>query len=232
MTYFIAALIAFVVFSGLLSRFLGTDPKWLSGAMRKGAGYGVIALGVFLLMRGQFELALALGVGGAVLLGWNGVGKLFPGAVGAADPMTHGLIIETMKDPATGRILARFVAGPYAGRDLDSFQVADLARLYTGLDPANARLVAMYLDSRDPGWGEHMQGNANGRPATTGSGTLTEKEAYEVLGLEPGASEEAIRQAHRALMKRLHPDQGGSTYLATRVNLAKDILLARHSRNS
>ncbi len=53
-----------------------------------------------------------------------------------------------------------------------------------------------------------MQGNANGRPATTGSGTLTEKEAYEVLGLEPGASEEAIRQAHRALMKRLHPDQG------------------------
>ncbi len=55
MTYFIAALIAFVVFSGLLSRFLGTDPKWLSGAMRKGAGYGVIALGVFLLMRGQLN---------------------------------------------------------------------------------------------------------------------------------------------------------------------------------
>jgi len=57
---------------------------------------------------------------------------------------------------------------------------------------------------------------------------MTEKEAYEVLGLAPGASAEDIRRAHRTLMKRLHPDQGGTTWLAARVNQAKDILLARH----
>jgi curved DNA-binding protein CbpA len=54
---------------------------------------------------------------------------------------------------------------------------------------------------------------------------MTRKEAYEVLGLRPGASEAEIRDAHRRLMRGAHPDAGGSDWLASRVNQARDILL-------
>lgn len=74
--------------------------------------------------------------------------------------------------------------------------------------------------------GETNQGNGDaGRPQHSAGTGLTKEEAYEVLGLQAGASEEAILQAHRELIKKIHPDQGGSTYLAARVNQARDRLL-------
>jgi hypothetical protein len=66
------------------------------------------------------------------------------------------------------------------------------------------------------------RGRAPARP-----GVMTEEEAYQILGLHPGASLEEVGRAHRALMKKVHPDQGGTTELAARVNAAKDVLAAR-----
>jgi hypothetical protein len=90
-------------------------------------------------------------------------------------------------------------------------------------------LLAAYLDRRYPRWRGHVEQDpaAAGRRTPPPSGKMTEQEAYQILGLQPEASAEDVARAHRALIKKLHPDQGGSTYLAARVNEAKDVLLRR-----
>jgi DnaJ homolog subfamily C member 19 len=62
-------------------------------------------------------------------------------------------------------------------------------------------------------------------PPPRQSASMTRQEAYEVLGLKPGADEDAIHAAHRRLMRTAHPDAGGSDWLASRVNQARDVLL-------
>ena len=87
-------------------------------------------------------------------------------------------------------------------------------------------LFQSHFNGRPPAWGEANQADGNpGSPEHRPGTGMTEDEAYQVLGLEKGATTEAINRSHRELMKKIHPDQGGTTYLATRVNQARDILL-------
>jgi DnaJ family protein C protein 19 len=64
-----------------------------------------------------------------------------------------------------------------------------------------------------------------GRGGPAGGGAMSREEAFSVLGLRPGASPAEIREAHRRLMRAAHPDRGGSDWLATRINQARDVLL-------
>jgi hypothetical protein len=90
--------------------------------------------------------------------------------------------------------------------------------------------LTAYFDGGRSRRREHAQSDPDAgfstRPAT--SGKMTEQEAYQVLGVAPGSSTAEISRAHRLLMKKLHPDQGGTTYLAARINEAKDVLLRSH----
>jgi len=99
---------------------------------------------------------------------------------------------------------------------------------YKGVNGREIALLAAYLDRRDAGWREHAQADAAAGRGGAPRGPMSQEEAYQVLGLQPGAKAEDIVHAHRTLMKRIHPDQGGTNYLAARVNEAKDTLLRQH----
>jgi hypothetical protein len=94
-------------------------------------------------------------------------------------------------------------------------------------DEQSASVLEAYLDRRfGDQWREQVAGERPPPGGAGGTGQMTREEAWEVLGLEPGAKESDIIEAHRRLMQKLHPDRGGSTYLAAMINQAKDLLLS------
>lgn len=221
----------------LAKLFAGADPK-LVARLAKTVG-GVASLGVagLLMVRGRLDMAIFLGGIGAWLLGWSATGPggiRFPwadrtGATPGASSKVESVLLEMALDHDSGAMKGRVKAGAQAGRELDSLSMAELAALMREClvrDPDGARLLEAYLDRRSPGWREDAQRDGDaGQSRAPGPGTMTQQEAYEILGLQPGASEEAVREAHRALMKRIHPDAGGTSGLAARVNQAKDVLV-------
>jgi hypothetical protein len=136
--------------------------------------------------------------------------------------------VEMELDHDTGAMRGRVLAGPHEGKSLDILDTTTLLNLLPDIDPESRALMAAYLDRREPGWREHTEGGAAAGAGAPSSGKMTEEEAYQILGVKPGASADEIGRAHRALMKKLHPDQGGTTYLAAKINEAKDVLLRRH----
>jgi len=211
--------------------FARADPKKIVPVVRTGGGIGALAGAAFLTARGQVGLAVPLGLLGLSLLGW------IPGAASFSrrTQKTTGQVsrvrsafIEMELDHDTGAMRGTILKGKHEGVPLDALDIATLAALAGEIDDESRALLAAYLDRREPGWREDAQADAAAGPGPARGAKMTKEEAYEILGLEPGASAQEIGRAHRALMKKLHPDQGGSTYLAARVNEAKEVLLRRH----
>jgi DnaJ-domain-containing protein 1 len=217
----------------VLNAFSQANPRTVAVLMKAGGGVGALALAGVLGLRGRVDLAVPLGLTGLGLLGWMPWSIPGFGARARKSPgqtsRVRSAFIEMELDHDTGAMRGHILAGPQEGASLDALDVATLTGFLPEIDAESRALLVAYLDRRNPGWREHAQGNAEtGQGGAAPSGKMTEQEAYQILGAEPGASAEEIGRAHRALMKKLHPDQGGSTYLAARVNEAKDILLRRH----
>ena len=213
--------------------FAKADTRKLVRILRPIGGIGALVLAVFLGARGELIVALPLGLFGLGMLGWGPFGAAGLGRRTSKSPQqvsrVRSAFLEMELDHDSGAMQGRILAGPYEGVTLDALDVATLTGLLAGIDEESRALLAAYLDRREAGWRERADGDAAaGQGMPPRSGKMTPQEAYQILGLEPGASAEEIGRAHRALMKKLHPDQGGSTYLAARVNEAKDILLNRH----
>jgi hypothetical protein len=129
-------------------------------------------------------------------------------------------------DHASGEIGGEILKGRYAGKRLSELRPEQLVGLYQDYarqDRESAALLQAYLDRVYGGDWQDFRDADQPRPAS--SGKMSAEEARQVLGLDPGASREEIIAAHRRLMQRLHPDRGGSDYLAAKINQAKDALL-------
>lgn len=118
-----------------------------------------------------------------------------------------------------GEILVREHAGKQLSQ-LSNEQLKAFAEELKGTDRESSVLLQAYLLRSGT---QGFQGAEDFKPG--GYADLSEDEAYSVLGLEPGASEQDIIKAHKRLMQRLHPDRGGSDYLAAKINSAKDKLI-------
>jgi hypothetical protein len=217
----------------LLSSFTRADPRLVLRSARIGGGIAALIGAVALAVVGREGVAVPLGIGGLALLGLWPLSRPFAGRAQKSPGQVsrvRSAFLEMELDHDSGAMRGRILAGRHEGVTLDALDVETLVGLLPDIDQESNALLAAYLDRRSPGWRENAQHNAaagkGGAPQAPGP--MTQQEAYQVLGLEPGASEADISRAHRTLMKKLHPDQGGSTYLAARVNEAKDILLRRH----
>jgi hypothetical protein len=231
MASFLIGVVAVLILLWFMHKFVRANPTGMARLLQKGGGIVAIVAAVFIAMKGGLAVALPLAFMGFGLLGWMpaNLSGLWGQTGGGRVSRVRTAFLEVEFDQATGAMRGRVVAGRAAGAALETLDRATLTALLAEFDDDSRQLLMAYLDRRNAGGGEHPHGGAYARQgAAARPGKMTEEEAYQVLGLQPGAGAEEIGRAYRTLMKKLHPDQGGSTYLAARVNEAKEVLLRRH----
>lgn len=213
----------------------GVSASDLSQAARTFVAVFSMLAGTGLIFLGRYGLAFVTLVAAAMAL------RSLVKARGGADPMAGGpaasgssrvetglLVMELER--ASGRLGGRVRSGPMAGRTLDELGLEELLALRERArleDPPSVALLEAYLDRREPAWRQAERASGASGAAEADPGAMDERTALAILGLAPGASAEEVRAAHRRLMAKLHPDHGGSTFLAAQINRAKELLLGR-----
>jgi hypothetical protein len=208
---FFLGIVVLVLLLWAVQAFSKADPKQAARLLRPiGAGVALI-FAVFLLLGGEIGPAITVGVLG---LGWLGWLTLWPASIVGRTQKSPGQVshvrtvyLEMELDHDSGAMRGRILAGRHQGASLDALDLATLLELFGEIDGDSRDLLAAYLDRQQPGWREHAQDDAAGgrRTQAAAPGQMTEEESFQIL----------------------HPDQGGSTYLAARVNEAKEVLLRR-----
>ena len=127
-------------------------------------------------------------------------------------------------DHDSGQMSGAILEGRFRGRMIEELGLEQLIELFAETrreDPESAAVLEAYLDRvHGEAWRAATESAGGG-----GGEVLSREDAYQILGLEPGASADQVREAHRRLMQKIHPDHGGSNYLAAKINQAKDLLL-------
>jgi DnaJ domain len=241
--YLLIGILVLVGLTLLARRFVNTNPAHLAQGVRAFAAAFSALASTGLLFAGRFGLAL-ITIGATIMAiralrrapagGFSGYG----GGGSAGRPHSSEVTTDTLQmqlDHTTGDLDGEVRQGRFAGRSLGSLGLAELLDLMAECqrdDPRSVALIETYLDRRQPDWRDHAAGSTQGHDhsaAAGATGTMDEATAWSILGLTPGASAAEIKAAHRRLMTKLHPDHGGSDYLAAQLNQAKDLLLRGRS---
>ena len=231
MQYLLLGLAALLLFLIAARAYTMANPQVLARQLRIGAGVAALAGAGFLVFRGLVGYAMSLAALGSWLLWGYGGFPGFPGRAQKSPGQASRVTTEHLEvelDHDTGDVRGRVLKGFFAGRLLEDLKPVELAHLWQDCrfaDPQSAQIIEVYLDRLHPSWREDLA-RAEGDHAGPG-GKMTRAQALEILGLAPGATEADIRRAHRELMMKLHPDHGGSTFLAAKINEAKDVLLGK-----
>lgn len=235
----LALLAGILLFISWYKRAPSAQQKRLRGQLLMYGGIGIVLL---LLVTGHLNPIFALIVGalafGQRILALANVANMLKGfrnSMGAASGPSSGnasdvktRFLRMSLDHDTGTMDGVVLEGSYEGRRLSELDLGDLLSLLTVCRAEDTQSVAVleaYLDRvHGDGWraGYHGGGASHGEETSH----MTATEAREILGLGAEASREEIVEAHRRLMQKNHPDRGGSTYLAAKINQAKETLLA------
>lgn len=234
MVYFIGGLVLLGVLVLIGRAFITADPRTLVRLVRYAVGFGLIGVGGVMALGGRWGLGLPLVAGGISAISVGRIGPIDLGGhrrTAGTGSTVRSRFLRMNLDHDSGTLTGEIVAGTFAGRMLDDLDQVGLLALRDEVlaDGESLALVEAYLDRRIPGWRDNVEGDAAaGARRASDAGPMTDEQAYEILGLSAGAGKAEIRAAHRRLMKKVHPDQGGSTFLAAKINEAKDRLLGNH----
>lgn len=230
--YFLIGVVLLALFWTVLRWFAEADPRQLvrAGHVLLAIAGGAVAL--WFVATGKAADAIVLATTLApFFVRWKALWTRMKNAAGPAPGSTSGVETSWLRmslDHASGTMDGRVLRGTYRGRQLGQLSLAELRGLAAEVrgDGDTAALLEAYLDRLHPGWRQSERAeDPHATPSAAPSAAMSRDEAWRILGLEPGAGQAAIRDAHRRLMKKLHPDQGGSSYLAAKINQAKDLLL-------
>ncbi len=199
--------------------------------LRRGAIWGGVGLVLVLVVTGRIPVIFAMVAGvlpwlqrAAMLRSVYNSIRGFAGLNRSGPSTIETRYLRVQLDPKTGKLTGTVMDGPQIGRSLDDMERAELMALLHEVqvnDEDSSRLLESYIENRFSDWSS-SNFDADNMLRTT---QMNVEEAYEILGLKPGASHKEIVDAHRRLMLKLHPDRGGVDWLATKINQAKDRLI-------
>jgi len=244
MLFLLGGVVLLVGFLLLVYLFVNADPAKLARNLKwTGIAIAVVALiGLFLFppAREIAALLFPLAMSMPLLVRIRNIIDRFRAPRGGQSSTVSTDFLRMTLDHDTGTMTGTVLRGQFTGLRIEEMGVGDLIALLRecrAQDEESARLVEAYLDRLHPDWRDNLAGAGAGASAgggagaggaaSPGGGDMTVAEAHAILGLAPGATPEQIKEAHHRLMVKLHPDHGGSDYLATQINRARDILL-RH----